>query len=91
MAESDRRLEVLYDAGTFTLHDPEYDITKQASSPGEAYQSAEEILAADPSMDLTRMQRKGFDKGWLRRFEELSSQQSNTTTLQFNLADWVIE
>ena len=90
LIESDRRMEVLYDAGVFTLYDPEYDLTKQAFSPSEAYQTALEILAADSSMDLRRFEQKGFDKDWLTRFRELASEHSYTTLLHYHLGDWII-
>ena len=91
LAESDRRMEVLYDAGTFTLVDPEYDLVKQASSPVEAYRQAEAILAADPSMSLKRLRKMGFGEAWLTRFEELAGTQTSTTVLNFYLAEWVEE
>ena len=89
LTESDRRLEVLYEAGVFTLYDPEYDLAKQALSPSEAYQCSKELLAADSTMELRRLEQKGFDKDWLTRFQELASEHSHTTLLHYHLGDWV--
>jgi hypothetical protein len=89
LTESDRRMEVLYEAGVFTLYDPEYDLVKQAFSPSDAYQCSKEILAADSTMDLHRFEQKGFDKDWQIRFQELASEHSRTTLLRYHLEDWI--
>lgn len=89
LTESDRRMEVLYEAGVFTLYDPEYDLAKQAFSPSEAYQCSKELLATDSTVELRRLEQKGFDKDWLTRFQELATEHSHTTPLHYHLGDWV--
>jgi hypothetical protein len=88
LAEMDRRMEVLYDADVFTLHDPEYEITSQAIGPQSALEESQKILSIDPAMNEANWKRSRFQKKWLSSFETLPSDESLQAHLEYSLSEW---
>lgn len=89
LTESDRRLEVLYDAGTYTLCDPEFQVVRTAVNSEEAIAASKELLAVDPHMNLSKWEQRGFRAQWLATFEGLPSDEKLRARLRYSLWEWV--
>ena len=89
LTENDRRLEVLYDAGTFTLYDPEFQVVRTAGSYEEAGTASKELLELDPHMNLDKWARLGFRTQWMETFEKMPSNEKLRARLKYSLWEWV--
>lgn len=89
LMENDRRMEVLLDAGVFTLHDPEYEVTKYAKNPQSALKAVAQILELDPAMSEEKWVKLGFKKKWWQTLEEFASNESWQARVDYAVADWV--
>ena len=88
LTENDRRMEVLLDTGTFTMHDPEFTVTRYATTPEQAMREVKDILNLDPHMNEKKWKKLGFQKKWLESFQSLAGDESRRAHLDYSLAEW---